>query len=59
MELIFRGINFREFVIFKEFCGTNFREFEAKSHIFSRKYTLIESIMQAVLSYSKVEHNEL
>ena len=28
MELIFRGINFREFVIFKEFCGINFREFE-------------------------------
>ena len=31
MELIFRGINFREFVIFKEFRGINFREFEAQN----------------------------
>ena len=31
MELIFRGINFREFVTFKEFRGINFREFEAKN----------------------------
>ena len=31
MELYFRGINFREFVIFKEFHGINFREFEAKN----------------------------
>ena len=31
MELYFRGINFREFVIFKEFHGINFREFEAQN----------------------------
>ena len=31
MKLIFRGINFRKFVIFKEFRGINFREFEAQN----------------------------
>ena len=35
MELIFRGISFREFVIFKEFRGLNFRELEAQN---SRKF---------------------
>ena len=30
-DLVFRGINFREFVIFEQFRGINFREFEAQN----------------------------
>ena len=31
MEFIFRGINFRELVIFNEFRWINFRKFEAQN----------------------------
>ena len=55
MELYFRGINFREFVIFKEFHGINFREFEAQN---SRK--LIPRIFNsAKINPFKVIINEI
>ena len=44
MELIFRGINFREFVIFKEFHRINFREVEVQNlrKLIPRKFNSVK-----------------